>query len=410
MRNFALAALAGFLACALPLAVAAQDGKVIKDPAEYSAYMAALNTQAPAEKAAAMEAFVARYPASVVVPDALEQAMAAYQAAGDLVRLEATGRQVLAARPDQENVLAIVVGLERARATTAADAALAADAGASAEHGLAALTAWPKPDGVSDAQFAALRTQMTSIFNGAVGFAALQRKDYAGARGAYLLALAADPGDLQNAYQLAVADLQATPRDPAGFWWAARAWSLAASAKNTAAEASIEAYAKASYRQYHGADDGWDAIVAEAAQHSAPPEAFAISRAPTPAELAVKAVQQHDPATMSFDDWEFILARRDASPANQAAAARVWAAVLARQGDARLQLKVKVIAVTPGGFDVAITDDNQESNTPDAGITLAAPLGQPLAPGAMITVVGVLKSYTPAPFRFEMVNASVTAP
>ena len=40
--------------------------KVIKDPAEYNAYIAALNTTDPAAKGAAMEAFVAQYPNSIV--------------------------------------------------------------------------------------------------------------------------------------------------------------------------------------------------------------------------------------------------------------------------------------------------------------------------------------------------------
>src|SRR5579884_4037750 len=55
--------------------------KVIKDPAEYNAYMAALNTTDPAAKGAAMEAFVAQYPNSIVKVDALQQAMGAYQQA-----------------------------------------------------------------------------------------------------------------------------------------------------------------------------------------------------------------------------------------------------------------------------------------------------------------------------------------
>jgi len=55
--------------------------KVIKDPAEYNAYITALNTTDPAAKGAAMEAFVAQYPNSIVKIDALEQAMGAYQQA-----------------------------------------------------------------------------------------------------------------------------------------------------------------------------------------------------------------------------------------------------------------------------------------------------------------------------------------
>src|SRR5437870_12712306 len=40
--------------------------KTIKDPAEYNAYITALNTPDPAQKAAAMEAFITQYPQSGV--------------------------------------------------------------------------------------------------------------------------------------------------------------------------------------------------------------------------------------------------------------------------------------------------------------------------------------------------------
>ncbi len=63
--------------------------KVIKDPAEYNAYITALNTTDPAAKAAAMEAFVTQYPNSIVKIDALEQAMAAYQQANNQQKVEA---------------------------------------------------------------------------------------------------------------------------------------------------------------------------------------------------------------------------------------------------------------------------------------------------------------------------------
>src|SRR5215472_8019839 len=57
--------------------------KVIKDQTEYNAYIAALQTQDPVQKAAAMEAFITQYPSSVVKVDALEQAMQAYQQTGN---------------------------------------------------------------------------------------------------------------------------------------------------------------------------------------------------------------------------------------------------------------------------------------------------------------------------------------
>src|SRR5215471_2922148 len=81
--------------------------RVIKDPAEYQAYIAALNTKEPAQKGAAMEGFVRNYPDSVVKIDALEHAMAAYQQSGNQAKLGETAKRVLALQPNSVRALAI---------------------------------------------------------------------------------------------------------------------------------------------------------------------------------------------------------------------------------------------------------------------------------------------------------------
>src|SRR5206468_7304179 len=103
-------------------AIAQTSSKVIKDPAEYNAYMAALNDSNPLRKAAAMEAFVKQYPGSIVKTDALEQAMAAYQAAGNVAKVEETANQLLQLDPINIRALAIITFLKRASATASGDA------------------------------------------------------------------------------------------------------------------------------------------------------------------------------------------------------------------------------------------------------------------------------------------------
>ncbi|MFA5056724.1 MAG: hypothetical protein WC485_01305, partial [Opitutaceae bacterium] len=101
-------------------APAAANQKVIHDPDEYNAYIAALNTPDPAQKAAAMEAFIDRYPGSVVKVDALEQAMAAYQQAGRADNVEAVASRLLQLEPANIRALAVVAYLKRSRGTAAA--------------------------------------------------------------------------------------------------------------------------------------------------------------------------------------------------------------------------------------------------------------------------------------------------
>src|SRR5438477_8541515 len=139
--------------------------KTIKDPAEYNAYITALNTQDPVQKAAAMEAFVTQYPQSVVKIDALEQAMAAYQQAGNQAKVEDTAKRLLQFDPNNIRALAIVTFIDRAKATNGDQAALRSVCDES-QRGLQALPSWQKPEGISDADFQKLRSQMTNIFEG----------------------------------------------------------------------------------------------------------------------------------------------------------------------------------------------------------------------------------------------------
>src|SRR5579864_516291 len=232
--------------------------KVIKDPAEYNAYIAALNTQDPVQKAAAMEAFVKQYPQSIVLTDALEQEMAAYQQAGNGEQVEATAKRLLQLMPNNIRALAIIVALDRSKAGNGDQAALK-ESCTYATTGLQQLPTWQKPEGMTDADFKQLNSQMSDIFNGAAGFCALQNKDNAGARTYYEKALQIDPTNLQDVYQLAVADLEMSPIDIKGLWYCSKAINIAQQNANTKqAVTGMTNYCKAKYRKYHGNNDGWD--------------------------------------------------------------------------------------------------------------------------------------------------------
>lgn len=79
---------------------APSNQKVIKDPAEYNAYITALNLQDSAARAAAMDAFAKQYPQSVVLTDALEQAMTAYQKSGNTEKVEELAKRILQVTPN----------------------------------------------------------------------------------------------------------------------------------------------------------------------------------------------------------------------------------------------------------------------------------------------------------------------
>ena len=395
---FALASLLSALVCA--------QQKVIRDPAEYNAYISALNQQQPAAKAGAMEAFVAQYPNSVVKIDALEQAMAAYQQTGNTAKVETAAISILQIEPTNVRALAIAAFINRAEAMAKGDPKMAQQAGKFARAGLDALPEWRKPEGMFEADFEKLRKQMEAIFHGAAGFASLQARDFVQARESFLKSLAVDPSNMQDTYQLAVAELEMTPLDVNGFWYAAKAISLAHSQNNATAADNMENYARARYRRYHGFDDDWDRLVMATAGQKAPPADFAPSIPVTRpvSELACQAVAENDPDTLSFSDWEFVLALRDEGPCNRDAADKVWAALWRKEkhGEAKLRFPIKVISASDRHIEAAITDENQAANKTDLKIEMEEPLRKPLEPGTHMDIIGVITGYTPKPFAFLM--------
>jgi len=135
---------------------------VIKDPAEYNAYVSAIQQKDPAALISGMEAFLTQYPNSIMKAQSLEILMGAYQQTGNPKVMDAAKR-LLAVNPDNAKALVVLSFSERA-------AQKWADAEQHAAHGLEVLPKWTKPDGVSDADFAKQKAQFTGILNSVAGF------------------------------------------------------------------------------------------------------------------------------------------------------------------------------------------------------------------------------------------------
>jgi tetratricopeptide (TPR) repeat protein len=392
------------------LGAAAQNRASFANPAEYDNFQAALNTRDPARRATAMEVFVAWYPNSILRIEALEHAMAAWTLAKEPAKADFIAGKLLQLDPDNVRALASRVYAGRTRALQG-DKAATAPMAADAERGLAALARWQKPASMDAAAFARTREQMSAVFNGALGYAALQARDFDRARRHYRESVAAEPDNLQDVYQLSVAQLEGTPLDALGFWFAARAIAIARSARNDTAAADIDRYVRSRYRIYRGSEEGWDELLARVvAGERAPPGGFvkSIPRALTPAELAVQLVEDNEPGSLKVKDWALVLRHRDATPANRTAADRLWQAIVDKQqGGTRLKIPVKVIAATPDIIEAAITDEAEAGNVADLRIVMARPLAPLPAVGARIAIVGTLSEYRPQPFLFTMTRGEL---
>jgi tetratricopeptide (TPR) repeat protein len=260
---------------AKPAAEKASPAQGTNEIAEKLAFKAAHAIRDPKKRAAAFEAFVEKYPDSQGKIAALQQAVAAHAEAGDHAKVEEIGKRILDLEPTNVRVMALVAVQKRNRAYRGEDVQnLARRVRELGEKGLEALPDWPKPSGIDDNQFQRLRDELTAIFTDAVAYGAFQARDYKTARDQYLKTFEQHPDSFFDIYHLGVACLEMTPPDPRGFWYVAKALSLAQRMKNPKAVAAILAYGKGKYETYTGSGDGWDQIVMAAARQKQPPANF----------------------------------------------------------------------------------------------------------------------------------------
>ena len=363
--------------------------KEIKDPAEYNAYVGAVQQSDPAAKISGLEAFLTQYPNSVMKEDALELLMGTYQQANNQAKVIDTANRLLAANPNNARALVLLAYNERA-------AQKWADAKQHAERGLQALEKMPKADNVSEADFAKQKTQLAGLLNSVAGFSALQLKDYAEAQKYLRPAVEADPNNVENVYPLALAYLTATPSDDVnGLFFIARAANLVSDPKG---KDSIIKFGRSRYSKYHGTDQGWDDLLAQTKATPLPPAGFTITQyvPPTPQQQAAELVKTKKPEEMSFAEWELVL-----SVGTQADQDTVWNAL---KGKNLQMAEVAVISASPTKLGLAASVDDIDQKRADIELTFPAAIPARMVPkeGDKINFEGTPVSYTPSPFVMVM--------
>ncbi|MBZ5678999.1 MAG: hypothetical protein LAO24_02715 [Acidobacteriia bacterium] len=378
-------------------AAPASQAPVIKDPAEYNAYVGAVQQTDATAKISGLEAFITQYPNSVMKNQALEILMGAYQQTGNAQKTTDTAVKLVTADTCNVRALALLAYFDRLRAQGGDPnaAQLLADANKYGKQGDDCLPKF-NPEGTKPEDLKKMKEQMAGIFGAAEGIACLQAKDYACAITKLKSVVDANPQDFSVVYPLALAYLTPvdpkTPVDPAnavpGIWTAARAAAIAPAQ----AQAQIEKYARSQYIHFHGGDDGWADIIAAAKANAAQPP---IKPAPTPAEQAHKMVQETTPDKMDFAQWEFVL-----SNGTQEDQDTVWNAI---KGKA-VQMNGTVISVTATQFQIAGSSDDIEAKKADITLNFedSVPVKMQPKEGASFDFQGEPASYTANPFMMVM--------
>ena len=373
--------------------------KEMKDPAEYNAYMGAQQQTDDAAKISGFEAFVKQFPNSSYKEDALELLMGAYQKIGNSAKTMDTAQRVLQVNPCNLRALAVL-------AYTKQQAQSFPEAGQYGEKGLHCVDTATKPAGTPDADWEKLKTQTKTIFNGAAGLAAFQAQaqakgnDYAKAEKYLRAAVEADPTNLLDVYDLALAYLAVGPteKDVDGLFFIARASNLA----QGQGKEQIAKFGKSRYTKYHGSDEGWSDLLAKTNTTALPAADFTIKQyvPPTLAEQAADLVKSKKVEEMSFAEWQLVLSEGKPEDAD-----KVWTTLKGKP----LQMQAHIITIdssskTATKLTLAGSQDDIDAKRADIDLTMSAAIPPKQMPkeDSDFQFQGTPSSYVAKPFVMTM--------
>ena len=266
----------------------AASGPQWKSREEYDAYNAMATEKDLNKKISLAEAFLQKFPNSDFKSGAYMTETQVYYQLGKSDQAIDAAKKVLGVDPDNLDALTFLsyVFPFTYKDTDPDKTAELSRADSDAHHGLDLLQKLQKPEMVSDSDFKQYVTAKRALFNGTVGFVALQRKDYPNSITALKAAVTDNPTDIYDFYRLGLAYLYSTPPDTDNAVWSiARAVALAKASKNPADNSAgdeINKFLKRAYVNYHGTDTGLDAIVTQAASSPNPPDGFKVEKAEPP--------------------------------------------------------------------------------------------------------------------------------
>lgn len=305
-----IAGISPMLAWAAPQEAAAEKkGPQWKSTEEYNAFQAMATEKDAHKKISDAEAFLEKFASTDFKDLAYLQELAAYQQLGDGPHAIEAGEKALAANPDNLDALRYVCFATPFvfKPTDADAAAKLSRTDGEAKHGLEVIQKLQKPANVAEDQFNQAIKGLRSVFNGTIGWVALQKKDYPAAITSLKTAAEDDPGNNLTFSMLGQAYLQSTPPDyDNGIWSLARSVALANASKSPNA-AALQKYYDQVYTNRHGSNAGEQDIIAQASTSVNPPQGFKVEPAPKHAPTGnqfVDAFYSYEDALKAGGDTE----------------------------------------------------------------------------------------------------------
>ncbi len=394
--------LLGVCLLAAPLSVLGQAAKTPqwKSRAEYDAFQAIVKAGAPQEKVQAADAFLDKYSTSDFKAQADNLKAQAEQQLGQVNQAIATAKDSL--KSDSNNLFALnylsFVFPYTYKPSAPNGASELSDIQGEAKQGLQLLQQQKAPSGASAEQFDAAVKQSRFNFNRALGFAALQQKDYANAIN-YLKAAAGDnPNDSYTFYFLGQAYLGSNPADfNNGIWNLARSVALAKKANDPILSAAQKAYSQW-YEYRHGSNAGENDVITQASSSAEPPSGFNIGAPKTHPKIGNQVVD-------AFYSWQ------DSLAAGGDTAQNTWSQIKGQPYSVLAYVESVQPGSDPGTYNVHATIIPQDKGR-EGMYNLILQTNQEdakyLKLGTPLTFKGTISAYTATPtFALTVSNVEI---
>ncbi len=381
----------------------AAQAKNWKSRDEYDAFTAMANEKDPNKKISLAEAFLQKYSSSDFKDLAYLAEMQTYQQLTQTDKAVDAAHKVLQANPDNLDALRYVsLVFPFVYKADAPDAqAKLAQAESDAKHGLEVVQKTQKPAGVSDEQFNQAVKGLRAVFNGTVGFVALQRKDYAAAITSDKAAAEDNISDWYVFYRMGLAYLYSNPPDhDHAIWYIARAFDLAKAASDQNAS-EFEKFLKQVYVNYHGNEDGLNDVETQANSSANPPDGFKVAAMEAPKSTGNPLVDAFNTMTYPLKlGGEMAQKQWDGLKGQPIELGGVVDGVQKGSDPGTYSVRIDILdssKAAPGVYDIELKDSKQ-------------PNVKNLAAGDVVRFKGTMDSYTPAPNVMLTVVGEVTQP
>jgi tetratricopeptide (TPR) repeat protein len=255
------------------------------------------------------------------------------------------------------------------------------------------------PPNVTEGQWKTARTDVENLAHTTLGWIELQRKNWEGAEAEFQKSVQINPknGEVDYLMGTALASEKKVEKMPQALFYFARA----ATYDDTGGlppdgRKQVMAYVQKAYKTYHGADDGFNDLIAAAKSSPAPPANFKIEDAATIADRKAKEQAALDAANPQLTLWKNLKAAlTGADGASYFESSMKGAGVP--------MLKGKVVSLQPAVKPKVIVMALEDGTTADATLKFEAALPGKVDPGTELSFEGVPESYTTSPFMVVFV-------